>query len=232
MQSVSETYTSLFRAGAKQEPSAVINGVRYTRDTLWSLKTKVDVFSNQPSIGCCISAEIDISLINPTATIPKMASIKPYVRLTNGTQTSEWVQKGEYFIDTRDTTQNDDGLSILTIHGYDAMLKAEKDYPDDKATYPRAATSVVSTIASVMGVSVDSRTNTYLSGISIPTLPIGYSCREVLSNIAVLACGNWVMSDIGELRFLPLNDLPEETNLLVTEHGDVITFGGVGIVIG
>lgn len=232
MQSVSETYASLFRAGANQEPSAVINGVRYTKDSIWSLKTQVDIFSNQPTIGCCISGEIDISLLNPTATIPKMASIKPYVRLKDGTQTSEWVQKGKYFIDTRQTTANDDGLNILSIHGYDAMLKAESDYPDDGASYPRAATAVVATIASAMGVSVDSRTNQYLSGITVPTLPVGYSCREVLSNIAVLACGNWVMSDIGELRFLPLNDLPEETNLLVTEHGDIITFGGVGIVIG
>lgn len=39
------------------------------------------------------------------------------------------------------------------------------------------------------------------------------------------------MTDKGQLRLLPLNGLPEETNLLVTEYGDIITFGGVGIIV-
>lgn len=232
MQNVSETYNALLSAGADKEVSVVINGVRYYESSIMSMSTNRSVFSDKPTIGGCIAGELEMSILNPASAIPRMASIKPYVRLTDGTQTSEWVQKGEFFIDTRETTQNDDDLDILTIHGYDAMLLAEKDYPDDNHTYPRTASDVVALIAATMGVSVDDRTASRLSGITVPTFPLGYSCREVLSNIAVLACGNWIMSDIGELLLLPLNDLPEETFLLVTGIGEIITFGGDGIIVG
>lgn len=230
MQNTTALYDSIFlNPKHYTEARLDINEVSYYKDTLKGITTFQSVFSgNGPVIGSCVSSEIDVQMLIPDVDIPRMAELRPYVRITDGTRYSEWVQKGEYFIDTRDTSDAD----VLTIHGFDAMLKAERDYPDDSASYPRAASSVVATIAQAMGVSVDSRNAQYLAGITVPTLPIGYSCREVLSNIAVLACGNWVMSDIGELRFLPLNDLPEETNLLVTEHGDVITFGGVGIIVG
>ena len=231
MQNVSSTYRALHKAGAQAEVSVLLNGVRYYKDTLLAVETQRSVFGDTPTIGNCIAGEIDLSIIAPSVTIPRMAQIIPCVRLTDGTTTSEWVQKGVYYIDTRKTSQTG-GEQVLDIHGYDAMLMAEQDYPVDNGVYPKAATAVVSQIATAIGVNVDSRTNAYLTGINIPTLPLGFSCREVLSNIAVAACGNFVMSDTGELRFIPLNDLPEETNLLVTEYGDVITFGGVGIVIG
>lgn len=171
MQTVTSTYTSLLRANADKEVSVVINGVRYLQNSITRLKTHRDIFTDTPTIGCCIAGEIDLSILAPSATIPRMATIKPYVRLTNGTTTSEWVQKGEYFIDTRSTTQNADGVPVLTIHGYDAMLKAEQDFIDS-GTYPKNASTVSNKAASLMGVTVDSRT--VLTGIMVPTLPVGF----------------------------------------------------------
>jgi hypothetical protein len=56
-----------------------------------------------------------------------------------------------------------------------------------------------------------------------------------LCAIAAAHGGNWVITDEGKLRLIPLGSAPAETNNLVTEHGDTITFGegkeGVSILV-
>jgi hypothetical protein len=43
--------------------------------------------------------------------------------------------------------------------------------------------------------------------------------------------GCFIMSEVGELRLVSLLELPPESNLLVTEGGDPIEFGGVCILL-
>ena len=56
--------------------------------------------------------------------------------------------------------------------------------------------------------------------------------REVLSGIAISNAGNWVITLEGKLLLIKITDIPPETNYLITEDGDAITFGGVRINIG
>ena len=143
---------------------------------------------------------------------------------------SEWIQQGVYYIDTREITQNEDGLDVLTIHGFDAMLKAEQDYAGD-AVGGDYDTAYVSEIAAQMGVSVDPRTWDIMQGGHIITMPLGYSCREILGFIAGLYVGSFIISDEGKLRLVSLLTLPPETNLLIDEIGDVLVFGTDAILI-
>lgn len=144
---------------------------------------------------------------------------------------SEWLPQGVFFIDTRETTQNSDGLPVLTIHGYDAMLKTEQIYTSNAAVGDDYDTAYVSAIASAIGVSVDDRTWQIMgTGTMIP-FPVGYSMREILGYIAATYVGCFVMTDDGKLRLVSLPDIPVETNLLIDEIGDVITFGGDAILI-
>ena len=53
----------------------------------------------------------------------------------------------------------------------------------------------------------------------------------MLRYIAAAHAGNWIMSDAGELRLIKINELPEETNYLIDEIGDWITFGGDRILV-
>lgn len=189
---------------------------------------------SKPSVGGCVSRQIDI-MIKPKGTIPRMAEIKLETRLVlkdfvtgEITSTSEWLQKGNFYIDTRET---DKVTGVMTIHGYDAMLKAEQPFLTDTTEddWPKPMDEVVAEIAQRMGVTVDSRT--VVSHTLQAGYPLEYTMREVLGFIASAHAGNWIITDAGELRLVGLADIPPETFYLVTEDGDAILFGDTRILI-
>lgn len=222
------------------EPRVRINGTYYGQSTIVEMKTEYRVFSDEnPGVGGCLAGELTLSMLAPSAAIPRMAKVEPFVRVTNGTTTSDWMPQGKFYIDTRETTQNDDGLPILMLHCFDAMLKTEADYPSaSDATY--ADITIVRRVAYTIGLQsslhenagIDSRTVTLLGDTDHGLgLPIGYSMREILSKIAVLYGGNWCMNYDGQLYLVPIDGIPAETNYLVTSLGNPITFGGVRILV-
>lgn len=227
MQTTSALYDSII-VGADHwfETQLVIDDVgTFSENQLFSISTNVQMFQNSPTLGKAVAGEIEIKMFKPSVDIPIMACLRPQVRVCNATQQSEWLSQGVYFIDTRETSANMDGLDILTIHGYDAMLKSEQVFQSDVITGDSVDTDMVDEIASIMGVSVDARTYTLMTqGYTIP-LPTGYSCREVLGYIASMYVGCFVMSDVGELRLVTILELPAETNLLITEGGVPLQFG-------
>lgn len=205
----------------------------YQETTLMALSTTHSVFNKQiPVVGSAVAGEIDITMLNPTSEIPKMAMLSPFVRVTDGVRHSEWLPKGTYWIDTRETSHNSNGLDILTIHGYDAMLMFEGDYPSDNShDYPLLDITMVQFIASSVGIRVDPRTVERMDkGYTFP-LPLGYSSREVLGLIAASYGGNFIISDENQLLLIKLGDLPPETNYLIDHVGDAITFGGDRILV-
>lgn len=187
--------------------------------------------SEQPSVGACLSSELNLKMLRPAGEIPRMALVAPYVRVTNGVETSEWIPQGLYYIDTREYSQNDDGLPVLTIHAYDIILSTEQDYPDATHEWPMVDTAVVQEIADTLGVGVDERTWDVMTGGYQISAPLGYSMREVLGNIAAAYCGNFIANYDGDLLLVTINSMPPETNYLVDNFGDVITFGGDRILV-
>ena len=205
-----------------------INGVSYYEDTLKGITTYQSVFSgNGPIIGSCVSSEIDVQMLIPDADIPRMAKLRPYVRITDGTRYSEWLPKGVYYIDTR--SKNAD---TITLHGYDAMLKGEQEYFGANLSWPNIDINVVNDIASIIGVDLDERTTYAMTRGYTVELPAGYTCRETLGFIAAMYCGCFVISDSGELRLIRLNEMPEDTGYLVDRNGNPFTFGGDHIIVG
>lgn len=205
----------------------------FREENLMSMSTSHAVFNeNYPTVGGAIAGEIDITMLKPLSEIPKRARLVPYVRATDGTQHSEWLQKGVYYVDTRETSHNSNGLDILTIHGYDAMLFFEQNYPSDNANdYPMLDTDMVQFIADSQEISVDPRTWERMTEEYEFPLPVGYSMREILGIIAASYGGNFIMSDEGMLLLIRLADLPKETNYLADEYGNVIVIGADKILV-
>lgn len=183
-------------------------------------------------IGNCCARQIEFE-IYPQGTIPRQAKIEVYMRLRLGEQVSEWIPKGVFFFSTRKT---DRITGVLSVHGYDAMLKAEETWLDssyDAKTWPMPAETAVADIAARMGVAVDSRT------VLDAAFPMQYpvddkgdmTMREALGRIAVANAGNWTITDEGKLLLVGLNSMPAETHYLITETGSAITFGGVRILV-
>lgn len=208
-----------------------------TTDKLFSLTTSNSCFANEePQVGCAIAGEIEAKLIVPPITIPSMAKLKVSIEAVmeeSGQQTySEQIPKGTYYIDTRSVSNNSDGLDVLTIHGYDSMLKFEQMYPSDSShDYPILDIDMVQFMASSVGVSVDQRTIDIMdSGYTFP-LPAGYTMREMLGYVAGAYGGNFVMSEEDKLLLIQLKGKQTETFYLVDESGNAITFGGNRILV-
>lgn len=215
------------------EAKLKIAGVEYGEDQI--VRKSLMVYGGLYStfgIGNCCARQIEFE-IYPQGTIPRQAQIDVYVRLVLGEQVSEWIPKGVFFFSTRKT---DRVTGVLSVHGYDAMLKAEETWLDssyDAKTWPMPAATAVADIAARMGVAVDSRT------VLDAAFPMQYpvddkgdmTMREALGRIAVANAGNWTITDEGKLLLVGLNSMPAETHYLITETGRAITFGGVRILV-
>ena len=215
------------------EAKLKIAGVEYGEDQI--VRKSLMVYGGLYStfgIGNCCARQIEFE-IYPQGTIPRQAKIEVYMRLRLGEQVSEWILKGVFFFSTRKT---DRVTGVLSVHGYDAMLKAEETWLDssyDAKTWPMPAATAVADIAARMGVAVDSRT------VLDAAFPMQYpvddkgdmTMREALGRIAVANAGNWTITDEGKLLLVGLNSMPAETHYLITETGSAITFGGVRILV-
>lgn len=175
-------------------------------------------------IGNATTAQLSISLYADD--IPRGATIKRYIRLKNGGQTSEWLPKGVFFTNRR---TEDDGY--WTVEAYDAMRKAETIWtPDQALEFPLPMPNAVAVFCGLMGVELDSRT-VLNAAYTIDYPANDYTIRQELCYIAAAHAGNWIITDTGKLRLVPLLSIPEETSYLVDERGSAITFGEVRILV-
>lgn len=194
---------------------------------LISLSTTSRIFDEDNlQVGCAIASEIDVEMIAPVAEIPKKARVVPYIRVTDGAQHSEWIQKGVYYIDTREISTGNGGEDVLKFHGYDLMVTTDVDFPSVSShDFPCADTQIIQDIADYMGITVDERTWEIMTDGYQIDLPLGYSVREVLRQIAGAYCGAFILNDFGELRLIQINGMPPESNLLIDHDGYTIVFG-------
>ncbi|AWY06846.1 MAG: KID repeat-containing protein [Caudoviricetes sp.] len=223
-QQTSALWKTLLRdRNTRREYGFDINGVWYGPEAEVSHSVSSSLFESF-GIGNATSATLTLDLYADD--IPRGAVIKRYVRLTNDIQTSEWLPKGVFFTNSRAL---EDGH--WTIEAYDAMLKADFTWtPRPGFSFPCTMEAAARDIALSMEVELDER-NVYLP-YRMNEYPVGeYMRRDALQDIAAAHGGNWYMSDAGKLRLVPLISFPAETNYLVTEYGDAITFGGVRILV-
>lgn len=124
---------------------------------------------------------------------------------------------------------------VLTLHGYDKMLATEQWYTGSVGTGGVTDITIVNRVCTQVGITLDSETDSFFSASGKKykvTKPRNYTCRELLQAIAGWYGGNWCMTPVGKLRLVLLNSLPKETNYLVDNGGNAITFGGDRILVG
>lgn len=224
-QETSELWKTLWRMeNTLREYAFDISGTWYGPESEVSHSVENSLY-DEFSIGNATTAKLSLSLY--AENIPFGAVIKRYVRLVNGNQTSEWIPKGIFFTSRRSM---EDGL--WNIEAFDSMRKAETVWkPDSGLVFPMTMEDTVELLAGLMGVEIDPRTSLDPSyTIESP----GDTCtfRQILQWIGAAHGGNWIISDEGKLLLVPLISMPEETNYLIEERGDAITFGGDRILVG
>ena len=145
LNTTSQLYQSILSGLHRFEVKVNIAGTDYGMDKLVSLRTSNAVFgTGSPQIGLAPAGEISLSVYAESSAVPRMALLRPYVRVVNDSQQSEWIAKGVYYLDTREANAD---TGLLTIHGYDAMLMAENGYPSTSHSWPYSDIAVVREIA-------------------------------------------------------------------------------------
>lgn len=232
MQNTSVVYKRILENENHWFENRILIGNEYVNsENISALKINSKIFAGTPQVGKAVSADIELALINANVVIPQMGEIKVETRACDANEQSEWLKQGIFFVDTREKTNNGDGIALLTIHGYDAMMKAEQDYGSSDLQWPASSSDVVNEIAGKLRVSVDDRTWDILTTNYNVELPASYSIREVLCYIAAMYLGAFIITEEGKLRLVGIFDLPVETGYLVTGTGNAITFGGTRILV-
>lgn len=214
MQTVSKLYQQIRAGQHTTETRATIGGVVYGPDKLISVSTSGSLYQTM-GIGNAAARRINME-IAPQGTIPKRAEIKLEVRLVSQSgDTSEWIPKGTYFFSRRET---DHVSGVMTVVGYDAMLKADQVWLDssyDAESWPMPIVDAMADITERMGVELDGRTvlnENYT--VQYPVDNAGdMTMRAVLRRIAVANAGNWCITDEGKLRLVPLVSTDEVIDL-------------------
>lgn len=223
-QATSDLWKELLRTkGTVKEYSFQVDDVLYGPESEVKHSVERNLFDDF-GIGNAINSVLTLDLLADN--VPKAATIKRLVRLKNGDTVSEWLPKGTFFA----TRRVEDG-GKWTVTAYDAMCKAEQIYLPEvvEGDWPYPMKSAVEEIAERMGVLIDPRTE--INETYMLQYPTDRTMRQVLGEIAAAHGGNWIITDNGELYLLPLLSAPAETNYMVNEHGDVITIGGVSILV-
>ena len=223
-QSVSELWKTLWNMGnTEKEYAFKIAGVAYYKDKIVEHNADDALFEDF-GIGNAYIASLKLGVYADD--IPKGAKIERFVRLVNGDQVSEWIPKGVFYANRR---ADDDGF--WTVEALDGMRKAEIVWePRQTLNFPLSMISAVNEFARIMGVEVDDRTEIN-EAYTIDYPANDYTIRSILQFIAAANGGNFVMTDEGKLRLVPMLSAPEETSNLVTERGAVILIGGVAISV-
>lgn len=202
----------------------------FRESSIISMSTQKSIFSDSnPTVGNCIAGQISVEMMRPKGDIPRRARLVPYVRLTNGKEHSEWLQKGVFFIDHREYSGEENERMVL--NGYDHIILTEDEFPSSTNEWPRTDVDVVRDIANEIGASVDKRTVQIMNKGYKINYPAGYSMREVLENIAAMYAGSFIMSDTAELLLVTMFGIPKETSYLIDNVGFAITFGGERILV-
>lgn len=237
MQEVSARYQELLTGSHTKESRLLVDGAAYGESTIikGSLKTAVALFAGDtPAVGGAVAGEISVQLLGvASSSVARMAELRPQVRLVGDSgEPSEWVAQGVYNVDKRSYNKQ---TGVLTLHGYDKMLATEQWYAGSVGTGGVTDITIVNRVCTQVGITLDSETDSFFSASGKNykvTNPRNYTCRELLQAIAGWYGGNWCMTPVGKLRLVLLNSLPKETNYLVDNGGNAITFGGDRILVG
>lgn len=177
-------------------------------------------------IGNTIAKQLELSLWNVDIdpSYPLILNVEAVA--SDGTKTT--IGKGTYFVDTIDKSPYSEYSKVTA---FDALLKAEVPYMKSGDWVETTDYAVALQIANDIGVSLESGTESLLGGspMTINEVPSigdnGTTSRELLSVIAIMRGGNFIINDDNELQLVLLGGalLVSPSVVYVDSDGDLAT---------
>lgn len=235
MLTINQEYKSIYEnPNHRKEIKIIVADMEFGEDNIVSGRISGGIFAT-PGIGNCAARQLELEMFD-IVDPPRQAKIEVYYRLAVDGEASDWMPKGVFYVSQRKKTKLFGTAHVTSFVAYDAMLMFEKIWLNDSYSginWPLTQSAAVNDIAGRIGIEIDARTR--LDEQFPVEYPVGengeLTMREVLSGIAVSNVGNWVITDEGKLLLLRIDDIPAETNFLITQKGENILFGGVKISV-
>lgn len=158
------------------------------------------------TIGNAISAQMQVKLAG-IQNISIGADIIIQQRVKNTEETSDWFTKGVFFVYKVDKDQN---AKTTTVTGYDALYKSDATFMRTGTWTSQTTPTIVQMIATDIGVDIHADTESFLESnpLNIDYIPSisenGTTDRDMLSYIAVMYAGNWMIDEDGYLKLIRL----------------------------
>ena len=206
MQSTSQKWkTYIQTATGNFEYKLDISGVEYDGGAIFDLSLTGGLCGGDKlSVGNCCMRELSFTLLaDGAAGIPKQARVVPYIRINGADGPTEWLQKGEFFIDRR--AVGSDGARFICCDRV-VMMNAPFIGSEDVDDYPMPMIGAIGMICNRAGLELD-------NADAIPPFSVEYpnemTLREVAGHIASAGGGNFFVTDSGKLRLaVPRNAAP------------------------
>ncbi len=202
MQTRPENWAVIFAAPHKTEYKLQIAGIEYGGDHIMNTPVITKPLLEKPTIGRVVSATLSVTVLTyDGVTIPKAARVQLYSRLVDAQgNATAWIPQGKYYVSSRS------GKTTLTLTCRDDMLKGGVTYVDKtQLDWPAHQTDIVNEITTLMGVELDERTSLMDgAGYIVDYVNSDMLMTEVLGLIAACNGGNWLMTEEGKLRLVPL----------------------------
>lgn len=229
MQTAPQNWNTLLSAAHRVEYRLVLDGQEYFGANIVGTPVLTKPLLDEPAIGRVCSATLQIT-IHPFSqiTIPKAARAYYYCRLVSGNTVTDWIPQGAFYISSRS------GRASLSLTLRDDMIKAGQTYFDKTAfdDWPQRQVDVVADIASIMGLTLDARTNLAVgSAYQVKYLDPDVLISEILAYIGASNGGSWIITESGKLRLVKLRspDVVPAQNIGTAHKGYTDT--GVNLTI-
>lgn len=211
MQTVNATYNSIISGRYIVEYKIQIGSDTYSQSDIFGVPVISQALFDKFSVGNAVAGELKVTL-KPKGTIPTMALLEVFARVKNASLTSDWIPKGKYYIDTRKLDHN----GYLSLECYDAMLKGEYTFMTSGTWTSTTALATVNMVTSDMGISAEGNTLAVLTNDPknvdyVPNIgEDGTTGREMLTYIASMYGGNFIIDEEGDLKLIQLTS-PSDT---------------------
>lgn len=223
MQNLPENWAEFYDAPHKIEYKLVINGIEYGKENLKGDPVLTKPLLEKPVVGRVCSATLSATIIPRTDTaIPKAARVFMSCRLVDANgNTTDWLPQGRFYVSSRS------GKTAIALTMRDEMLKGGRTYIDkSELEWPASQVDIVNEIAGLMGVELDPRTSLMTgAGYLVDTVNGDALMTEVLGYIAVCNGGNWIMTEEGKLRLVPLASPIRPIQNLAKSYGNYTDIG-------
>lgn len=199
--------TLLYDLNHKTEYRYIINGVEYTGEYVQGVPVIDKPMMLQPVIGRCCTGTFSITVRKiPNVSIPKAAPVSVSCRLVSddGATVTDWIPQGSFWI-----TKRSGYGELITLTCRDNMILAGRSYTDktEITEWPAPMSDVFEEIVALMNVDVDPRTIIHSGSAYMVDYPNDDALMsEILSMIAAAHGGNFIMTESGKLRLVPLPD--------------------------